>query len=367
MKRLFIIILIIIALVAVGLGVYFAWKKSREILNPPSVSAPAVTQSASNQTTQETGKLKAISDNKASAYWIYRSASSTDIYYFNESGQLFKMKDGEDEKIIDDGVGEIKSIAIDKDGKKVAVDSGNHFTILTIGANGLIKESLAGALAVAFSPDSDKMVYLDEKGNLNITDYSAKLRSPKTTNILSVNVNDPVLHWIAGDKIILSSRPSAFYINESWILDINKKTIAPFVSARGLTFNWSLDGKEAIKFTVDASFNPFFSLIDNTNSVKANFEFSSLPDKCFVATAKIYCAISQSNNLIGRLILPDDYLKRKVYFNDFIYEINRQDNNLQALYSGGNIAIDARNLTAVGNEIFFINRYDNRIYDLELF
>lgn len=365
MKKTLIIILIFIAILAVGLGVYFAWSKSRQILNPPLVAAPVVTPSASNQTAQETGKLKAISDNKASAYWIYRSPSSTDVYYFNESGQLFKIKDGEDEKIINDGIGEIKSIAIDKDGKKVAVDSG-EFTILTISASGLIKESLAGALAVTFSPDSDKMAYLDDKGNFNIMDYSAKLRSPKTTKILTMSVNDPVLSWIAGDKIILSSRPSAFYINESWIIDINKKTIAPFSNARGLTLNWSSDGKEAIKFTVDASFNPSLSLIDNTNSIKANFDFSSLPDKCFISAAKIYCAISQSNNLIGRLILPDDYLKRKVYFNDFIYEINRQDNNLQALYSGGNIAIDAYNLTAVGGEIFFINRYDDRIYSLEL-
>ena len=69
---------------------------------------------------------------------------------------------------------------------------------------------------------------------------------------------------------------------------------------------------------------------------------------------------------MGRLILPDDYLKRKVYFDDYIYEIDRQSNDLQLIYADAQKAIDAYDLTAAGNEIFFINRYDDRIYSLEL-
>ncbi len=366
MKKLFIIILIIIALVAVGLGIYFAWKKSREILTPPSVVVPVATQGILGQTDQ-IGKLNAISDNAISGYWIYHSASSTETYYFNLTGQLFKVKEGEDEKILPQPLGEIRSVVSDKDGKKIAVETADRFNILTIGSNGVINESLNDLTAVTFSPDSDKMAYLDKEGDLNVQNYSSRLRSSQTSKILNINFKDAVLQWIVGDKIVLSSRPSAFYLNESWLIDVNRKTIAPFISARGLEFNWSGNGEEAIKLEVNAAFNPFLSLIDSENSVKANFEFSSLPDKCFIAPAKVYCAISQSKNLMGQLIFPDDYLKRKVYFDDYIYEIDRQDNNLQLLYSSVNNAIDAYNLTAVGNEIFFINRYDGRLYDLELF
>jgi hypothetical protein len=226
---------------------------------------------------------------------------------------------------------------------------------------------LENGIAAAFSPDSEKMAYFENTGDLYVRDYSASLKTPRISNILSFNFEDPVLRWISGNEIILNSRPSAFYINKSWTIDISKKTIVPFAYAKGLYFNWSADGKQAITFSVDNSMEPLLYLIDGEASVLANLDFMSLPEKCFIGTEKIYCAISQSANNEGRLILPDDYLKRKVYFNDWIYEIDAENRDINLFYSSAEKAIDAYNLTVKGNRILFINRYDNKLYGLELF
>jgi len=93
----------------------------------------------------------------------------------------------------------------------------------------------------------------------------------------------------------------------------------------------------------------------------------SLPEKCFIGSSKIYCAISQSLNISGKLVLPDDYLKRKVYFDDWIYEIDMESRDINLVYSSAGKSIDAYNLTVEGNRILFINRYDNKLYGLELF
>jgi hypothetical protein len=366
MKKTLIIILIFAAIIAVGTGVYFAWKKSQEILTPPSVSVPVETQNQSTEAEQPSGKLKAVSSGESSAYWIYKSASSSEIYYFDSEGFLFKEKSGGDEKILKEAISGIKSLTSDKDGKSVAVESDGGFVILAIGASGIIKESIKDAVSVSFSPTSDKMAYFTASGDLNVRDYSPKLKSPKVSKIINLNFEDAVIKWISGDKIILNSRPSAYYSSEAWLVDLSKKTAASFAKARGLYFNWSLDGKTAVRFSVDASLNPFLSLINSSNSALANFEFLSLPEKCFIGTERIYCAIPQSNNLSGRLVLPDDYLKKKVYFNDYIYEIGAKDGSINLVYSENKNGIDAFNLTVIGNRVLFINRYDNKLYDLEL-
>jgi hypothetical protein len=368
MKKTLIIILIIVAILAVGTGVYFAWTKSRQILTPPTVSLPESVQNQpqSAAVEQSAGRLKAVSGSKISYYWIHKSATSSDIYYFNPDGFLFRVKSGGDEKALSEAIKGIKSLLTDKDGKSVAIKSDNGIVVLTIGANGLIKESFESAVSASFSPNSDRMAYFEASGNLYVRNYSSNLRAPSVSKILTVGFNDAVIQWIDGNKIVLNSLPSAYYRNESWLIDVNRQTIIPFIQARGLYFNWSADGKMAIKFSVDASFNPFLSLIDSYGLVLASLDFSSLPEKCSIGTEKIYCAVSQSNNAAGRLVLPDDYLKKKVYFNDWIYEIDPENRDIKLVYSTGDTAMDAYNLFVAAGRLFFINRYDSKLYELEL-
>ncbi len=66
------------------------------------------------------------------------------------------------------------------------------------------------------------------------------------------------------------------------------------------------------------------------------------------------------------MILPDDYLKRAVYFKDFIYQIDVSKNSFLEVFSASELVIDAVNLRISSNKLLFINRYDSRLYSLEL-
>ncbi len=70
--------------------------------------------------------------------------------------------------------------------------------------------------------------------------------------------------------------------------------------------------------------------------------------------------------MIKEPVLPDDYLKRAVYSNDFIYELDLEKNALLPVFEENKQPIDAINFELLGNKLFFINRYDNRLYQLEL-
>ena len=110
------------------------------------------------------------------------------------------------------------------------------------------------------------------------------------------------------------------------------------------------------------------SLVDANGAIKANIGISTLPEKCFMNASKIYCAIMQNySNTLPKPILPDDYLKKAFYSRDKIYAIDIADNSSELVLSDElPPAIDAVNLSLNGNNLFFINRYDNRVYNLEL-
>ncbi len=104
------------------------------------------------------------------------------------------------------------------------------------------------------------------------------------------------------------------------------------------------------------------NLIDERGVVLANLDFMTLANKCLISQPKIYCAIPK--NIPPRTTLPDDYLKRAVYFDDIFYQIDINQNSFTEIPTASQSVIDAVNLKFVGNRLFFINRYDNKVYSL---
>ncbi len=168
------------------------------------------------------------------------------------------------------------------------------------------------------------------------------------------------------EKIILISKPSAFYASLAWVVDIKNKTITSLANEiNGLIIKWSADGKIGLEFSSQPQGRSnSLNLIDNKGAVQANLDFMTLPEKCLILQPKIYCAIPQ--NIPLKSVLPDDYLKRAVYFDDIFYQIDIVQNSFTEISVGAESIIDAINLRLVDSKLFFINRYDNRVYGLGL-
>ena len=372
MKKIIIIISVILGIVAMGLGVYFAWKKTKTILTPPSAPSQPTSVGITEPTAAErqlaAQKLKILSDQPIFDYWIY-STSSEQVFYVNQEGKIFKIKeDGNDEAITSEPIENLQTIKSSSDGKRVFIKSGDlvspKFTIFNSETKifELLPENITAA---AFSPDAKKIAYLEKNsGNLMIKDLIGA--KPKTVKVLSFNQKDFDLDWILAEKIVLTPKPSAFYRTSSWMIDINKKTlIALGTEVNGLMMKWSADGKAGLQFSSQSEGREGrLNLINEQGAVQAVLDFITLPDKCFISQPKIYCAVPES--IPAKTVLPDDYLKRAVYFKDVFYQIDITQNSLSEILAGTEPTLDATRLNLVDNKLLFINRYDNGLYSLEL-
>ncbi len=409
MKKTLIIISIVLGVAAMGLGVYFAWKKSKEILTPPPATGqkPIVQNqnlpvSTGNQNQQaQAAKLKVLSDQPVFDYWVYYPAATStpiiskstssiavstsspaislkpEIFYASEDGRILKVsakggpasggKESEDEVVSSDVISNLQSIKASPDGKMVLVKYGDlinpQFSLFNVETK--VWQKFSDISAAAFSPDNKKIAYFEKtSGSLVTKDLLGA--KPKTTKVVSINQKDFDLSWILPDKILLVPKPSFDYESQIWAVDLKNKTLNSLASGRGLMVNWSSDGKMGIRFRSTEARVPEMTLINDSGDALANLDFSTLPDKCLIKQPQIYCAIPQTYNSVQEPLLPDDYLKRAVYFQDFIYSINTIKNSFAPIFFAQDPAIDATHLSLVENELIFINRYDNKLYGFGL-
>ena len=364
MKKIIIIIIAVVFILAVAFGVYFGWKKSKEILEPPISNQQSIIDN--QQQTAAKQRLKIIGNQPAFGYWINSIATSSQIFYFNQDGQIFKIKaDGDEETISERIIENIQKIEADKDGEKVIVEFGDknnsQFEIFDVEKK--IWQRIKNASAASFSPDGKQIAYFD---GVDLIVKNLLDPKQKTQKILSLSQKDFDLKWIASDRILLIPKPSSLISANIWEINLKTKALKIFAGDKGLTVNFAKDNSIGLKFSVNERREGALQLIGNSGAIMANLNFLTLPNKCLINLVKIYCAIPQSYNSVSEPILPDDYLKRATYSNDFIYELNLGENSFLPIFEENNSSIDAIDLELLENQLFFINRYDNRIYRLEL-
>lgn len=388
MKKAISILIIILFIVAIGVGVYFGWQKSREILTPPSDNQQSIidNQQYSTSTISES-KLQIISDQPVFDYFVRRSfneggLSNSDVFYISQQGHILKAKPGseldfttrvnerEDELISDKNIDNLIDIKANQSGEMIIIKYGDlnspKFDIFDV--NKKIWQSIGdNASAVDFSPDGLKIIYTEKKGvgvsNLIVKDLNSA--KSKFSKIMSLSYLPSDLMWIGENNVLLVPAPSAGYVGEIWQIDIKNKTIKSFASGFGLSIKWFFENDNGLVFN---SGKNQINLVDINGTIKANIEILTLPDKCFMNLVMIYCAVIQNySNILPKPIFPDDYLKKAFYSLDKIYAIGIVDNSSEIILSDElPQAIDAINLSLNGNNLLFINRYDNRVYNLEL-
>lgn len=398
-KRTIVIIIsvIVILAIAIGIGIYFAVKTTQQVpgVLSPSTGLGGLVRPPVKLTIKP--KLEILSDQPALFYWtagdaIYsvdsstgnqktststaQSATSTQaisekqILYFNEKGQILRVKDKEDEIVSGRQISDIQNIKFSKDGSMAIVKYGiaDSFKFEIFNVATKVWQALDNITAVDFSPNNLQIAYFENAknstaNNLVIKDLTGK---QKATIILTFNQKDFDLKWVDTDKILLVSKPSANYQNEIWAASVKNKTLTLFSRDTGLIINWAKDLSYGLKFTSNEMGVGELNLLDKNGTIKANLNFKTMPEKCAVTISKIYCAVPYDKTSVKEPFLPDDYLKRAVYFSDFIYEIDINSNTLKTLLDQTEPALDAFNLSLSGNQILFINRYDNKIYGLNL-
>lgn len=373
MKK-FLKIIIIIAAGTLVLGVlYWVWLN---FIGPAIFGAPTaepVTTTPVAETVATPGEiatgLNLLSNIQAFGYWL---KANGDIYILAANGNVIKISsDGAEERITTQTIETLHSLKASNDGSIAAVSFGypfqETFTLFDT-KNNTWQPLPPGITAVAWDPkSSNRLAYLKSNGRSGSL-VILNLNNQQTQEILKINILDAKLDWVEPNTIYISEKPSAKNLGSLWSVNINQRTLRRIIAdENGLITTWSSNGSLAAKSNTAGLF-----IINKQNQILATLAFPTIASKCTFNAENLYCAVPQ-NTAGSALALPDDYLKREIYFDDQIYEIpltlgidNRINDFAVPIVIPSLQSFDAEKLKVVGDKLYFINRYDQKLYQLAL-
>lgn len=370
-KTKIIIAVVLLSFISLGVGMYFAWEQNTDPL--PNVDTPINLGLGNQINNGSVSKMEILGSNKAAAYWVAGEDTSNGIFYISDEGDVYNLKNGKEEKILNQVAQNIKLIKKSSDGQNVLIESFKNNIKSFVGFDAkdtLSYPALMGIEDIAWAPGGDNIALLQKINNsLQIGTAGIKyaISGEGYKKLISLNQLDYNIQWPRESMILLVPKPSNEIISEIWQYDIKSGKLAKFLSDKGLMISWSKFGDVALKFFIDEGGNNKFVLADGNGANVANFGFVTFPDKCFISTPRqLYCAVPLDQKSIDSMVLPDDYLMRKAYFKDGLYQINLDDQKITSLYEGSDPVIDAVNISVIRDKLFFINRYDSRLYQLSL-
>lgn len=366
---------IALGVIALGAGAYFAWRNRAVVAN---IIADVGGGGGTIQPFQPAPeRLREISSREVAGYWTVAttSTSTPTVMYADPGGNILRIDDAGDELVYPQSIANIAAVLPSASGARALVVSkdarGSSFNLFDA-VERLPGVTMRGVSEVTWAPEGNDAAYFIAAGGsmrlrTQASDLIGQSDSVAFSDIVQVPQNDFTISWPQKDVLYMAQRPSADSISDMWRVDLKTKTIKKFLSDRGLMVRWAPFGTRALKFTTTEGRVHKLALIDDKGVEQAAVKFVTLPNKCVMTgPTQMYCAIPRDQGALAKMALPDDYLKRKVYFKDGIYQIDITNNGIRAIYEEDAPAIDATDLTVLNDRILFINRYDRKLYSLKL-
>lgn len=415
MKRFFYLLAIIAAIGIVILVGYFLRYRS-EVNVPPAETpfdgtlpvvvptGPVTATSGESATATPASALAPlykqfglISQNPVIDYAILDDGSTVII---QPDGQITKISGGKPLILSSIVIANILQTSFSADGQKLAVlfgDSQNPeadvFDISTKSWQPLPQ----GIFDVAWSPKDHVLAYIMKKsGQSLIAVLDLDNSKAKSQTLLQFYADDLTLNWPGDDKIIVSERGSAFVKSSAWILDVGNKTLLPVLEdARGLQAIFEPASGASLVFTTDLGKKGGKLTLKSGDGQTRELSLLTLPSKCTfelqavtatttaatstsaaknakTATAplppKVFldCAIPRDLNQLSISSLPDAYYKKAIFTADDFYRVDVKTGELAVIFNESGRNLDASNLKISHNNLFFINRYDQKVYVMPL-
>lgn len=364
MKQLYKILIILVVIVVVAIGVYLSWKK---IIGPPGENGEPLPQVPPS--TSPTGvNLKKISEQSVFDFWVVPDTG--EIYYLTPDGKILSAKDGPDLEISTQTINALNFIEVEPGNQKILAAFGSPRTPQW-GIFDLIDKvwrPLPADITNATwgAKENELIAILKTQDGLNLATVDLSKTPPShKTLIKDFRFKDVRFALAAPERLIITELPSANHAGRVWQLDLKTLTsnllLAP---ENGLTLGWSQDKNIVFKFSSENG----FSLFNQNFQEAAPMFFSTLPSKCeTLGTSTIYCFVPQ--DIPDDVVLPDDYFQNKFYSVDDLYKINLETDETKKFFTSnenGAPAIDGKKPKALNSGLYFMNRYDNYLYELKL-
>lgn len=385
MRKILGFIIGIVGILALAWLIYFIISRvtAPKTISPQPTSQPIITQAKPPiGESPVSGQLKTLSGSQVFDYWV--ASSTQEIFYVSQEGKIAKVNSGgQDAFLSEQEIQNLNFILPSPDSQKIIAAFGSptqpQFSIFDLVANSwsplpLEIKSAAWSpegkrAAVVISQNNQAIQQSSGQANLAIIDMAKYLsndakQKEKAVKVIIKNfaLKDLKIDWLRPDEIIFSDKPSSLAPGSAWRLNLSKLNFDEIIpSGNGLMIKW-LNEDLGLKFQNQKS-----SLINWGGQVINDFPFMVLPDKCVLKSDSLYCFLFTPAS--PKIKWPDNYLQKSVYTQDALYKFNL--NNLTAPELVFDAAlkgktIDASDLRLFGNQILFINRYDNLLYGLEI-
>jgi hypothetical protein len=334
-----------------------------------------------------------VADQEVAAYYPYPDGS---VAIIQPSGQVMKINGTDGVLLSSLGISNLSHAAFSFDGKKIVATFGNPLN-LQVSVFDLDRKSWEPVFArpsspPLWSPNDYRLVFLtnsQEGSAITLIDMQAK--TPKTQDLLSLGGEDLVLAWKSKDELFITEKSSAFSSSQLFSYDLKKKTVASVISDwPGLDLAWNTRLQEGVIFQANKNaVGGKMSLIGSDGVVARQFSFVSLPrEKCLFgeleasatlqkssttsstapspqpAASVLLCAVPKNTTRFLNAFLPDDYLQKDIMTEDSIVEVGLTTGDVNDLSRSMSEAVDATNLKATAGSVYFINRFNNKLYRL---
>lgn len=367
MRKILTIASIILGIVVIAIIGYFAWQY---------IAKKSVTTGPENGLEQQ-AEIKALpmAEERIFDYWINKATE--EIYYIADNdSQIFKISSsGEKSDTGSKAIGNLSYIKPSSDGSKALIAFGYpNITFALYDTNAKNWLALpAGTTAASWHPNSsNQLAYLRDNG-LTSRLFILDLSTGKTSEILRLSQKDLDLDWPDPNIIYFKERASSQIASSVWAFNLKNKSFRRMTEDFGLIIKW-LNKTTALKLG-----SGFLTLINSDDKILTLLDMISLPTKCTSTeqVSEIYCAAPDFSDVSQNFItsLPDVYLKTGAYLKDTLYLLPIEAAGLISIFdvkipitnkTSNNEPIDAVHLEIASGKLYFLNRYDSKLYGVEL-
>jgi hypothetical protein len=411
MKRYIYIILSIIILAAIAIAIIFYLK------NPSSSSSlfgfgsggslpqtgtqgnSAGQQSGTNGSGQTGNSANSTSSNTAAQGGLvqtfgivadepildYFVGAQNNITAIKPDGTVVAVSAGTSSTIGTAIISNIISARFSFDGKKILVSSGDpsnpQTNIFDVASKSWVSAP-QGMQSPQWSPSNYQVAYLSQStsGMLSLSTIDASNLKKAPVTIFSLHATDMSLQWINKTRFILADKPTSNVAESIWMFDSQKGTVTPIIyETAGVESMWgnTASGTLGLVFQ-NTGKDSSLKLVAPSGTTYHALTILTLPSKCTFATGTIptasssiissylYCGIPTNSSLPSSAQLPDDYNMMSLFTSDNITRINTLSGGEDVLWNDPTQNIDATDLKFFNNTLFFVNRYDQKLYALTL-
>ncbi len=404
MKRIF-YLLGILALIGgiVGIGAFLRYRSESAKRSAPA-AAPRLPSATTNNpaepgTTTESASRQIADFGVVSQYQAlnYHIGDDNTVTLIQPDGRMVSIRNGVPFTISSSTIASLQRAEFSVGGEYVLVttrgQSGPQTTLFDVAARAW--QALPGEVqSAAWSSVKNDIAYIGASAAGPLSLQTLDIANPRAKPIVlaQFQAQDIRMSWPTPQYLVLTEGASAAYRNSVWKFDTTAKSFEEIVIDRpGAASVWNREvDRGLVLISGPRGTGGELSLVDGRGSILRKMRVFTLPSKCIFESAgqpaqsistsspatttpvtgpqdpSIVCAIPRDAEALRRHPLPDAYERREVFTVDDFYRINLRTGDIALLYGNGEKYIDATNLKIKLNRLFFVNRYDNKLYAITL-